>query len=259
MMKKILLTLTLFFLVSNNTFAFDHTYASYKMLLDETVDHGLVDYNKLQVDTKLLKNALLDFSEITQQEYESFDHSQKIAYMINAYNLYTIEGIVKAYPVKSIKDISGFWNKAKHKVAGQMLTLDNIEHDILRKTFHEERVHVSVVCASISCPELYNKPFRPDSLEQQLTARSIRFATDTTRNKINFAKKELKLSKILDWYGKDFEKKYSDDTVFPYLYGKKRAVANFIYRHLPQDKQAKLRDGKFKVGYLSYDWGLNKQ
>ncbi len=258
-MKKIILTLTLIFLVSNNAFAFDHTYASYKILLDETVDNGLVDYNKLQVDTKLLQNALLNFSEITKQEYESFDRSQKIAYMINAYNIYTIEGIVKAYPVKSIKKIGGFWNKAKHKVAGQMLTLDNIEHDILRKTFHEERVHVSVVCASISCPELFNKPFIPDSLEQQLTARSNRFASDTTRNKINFAKKELKLSKILDWYGKDFEKKYSDNAVFPYLYGKKRAAANFIYQHLPKEKQLKFKNIKFKVGYLSYDWGLNKQ
>ncbi len=249
----------LIFIFSTNSFAFDHTFANYESLLNETVHNGLVDYKKMLNEPKILQEALLDFSEVKQTEYESFDRSQKVAYMINAYNIYTIEGIVKAYPVESIKKIGGFWNKAKHKVAGQMLTLDNIEHDILRKTFHEERIHIAVVCASISCPELWNHPFIADSLEQQLTFRSQSFATDVSRNKLNFDKKEIKLSKILKWYGKDFEAKYSGDSIFPYLYGKKRAVANFIYQHLPTEEQTKLKDGKFKVRFLSYDWNLNEQ
>ena len=258
-MKKIVIVITIIFIVSTQAFAFDHSYTQFRRLLSETVENGFVDYKKLKNDPQLLQKGLLDFSEITKQEYETFSRPEKIAYMINAYNMYTIEGIVKAYPVKSIKKIGGFWNKAKHKVAGQLLTLDNIEHDNLRKKFKEERVHVTVVCASISCPELWDQPFTPDSLEQQLTARSQSFAIDITRNTINFEKEELKLSKILDWYGKDFKEKYSSDTIFPYLYGEKRAVANFIYMHLPSVMQAKLQNRKFKVGYLSYDWGLNEQ
>ncbi len=258
-MKETIVSIIIVVMFSANSFAFDHSYTNYRTLLAETVDNGLVDYKKMKNDSQLLQNALLDFSEVSTQEYESFSRSEKIAYMLNAYNMYTLEGITNAYPVKSIKKIRGFWNKAKHKIAGEMMTLDNIEHDNLRKKFKEERVHVTVVCASISCPELWNKPFTPDSLEQQLTARSQSFATDITRNQINFEKEELKLSKILDWYGKDFIPKYSSDAIFPYLYDEKRAVANFIYQHLPKEMQTKLQHGKFKIGYLSYDWGLNEQ
>ncbi len=258
-MKKLFLSLTIIFLFGSNAFGFDHSYTGYRTLLGKSVDNGLVDYKKIQSNPKILQDALLDFSELSKKGYESFDRSQKIAYMINAYNLYTIEGILKEYPVKSIKDIKGIWNKAKHKVAGQMLTLDNIEHDILRKQFKEERIHIAIVCASIACPEIWNQPFTADSLDQQLTARAERFVTDMTRNKISFEKHELKLSKILSWYGNDFKEKYSDDSIFLYLYGKKRAVANFIYNHSPKETQEKLRQGKFKVGYLSYDWNLNEQ
>ena len=102
-MKKIFLIIAVLLVMIQNVFAFDHNYDRYRTLLDETVDNGLVDYKRMQSDPKLLQTALLDFSEITEQEYALFDRSQKIAYMINAYNIYTIEGIVKKYPVKSIK------------------------------------------------------------------------------------------------------------------------------------------------------------
>ena len=258
-MKKIFYTITFLIILSSQIFAYDHSYPQYRTLLNETVKNGLVDYKKLKTGSLLLPNALLEFSEVTQEEYNSFERSQKIAYLINAYNIYTIQGIVNKYPVKSIKDIGGFWNKTKHKVAGQMLSLDNIEHDNLRKIFHEERIHVAIVCASISCPELWNQPFTADSLDQQLILRSQSFATDNIRNMIDFEREELKLSKILKWYGKDFENKYSDGSIFPYLHGKKRAIANFIYQHLPKEQQARFTKSKFKVGYLSYNWGLNEQ
>ncbi len=151
---------------------FDHTYADYGHLLSTYVSSGLVDYSGMKENAVDLQKAISSLS-IAADEYGQFNDGQKISYLINAYNLFTIKAIIDKYPVKSIKDISGVWNKLRFSVAGESLTLDNIEHDMLRKEFQEPRIHVSIVCASVSCPELWDTPFTPDSLELQLNARSF--------------------------------------------------------------------------------------
>ncbi|KAA3631822.1 MAG: DUF547 domain-containing protein [Calditrichaeota bacterium] len=244
---------------SKEIVAFDHSYKHYAQLLQETVKDGLVDYKNIKASLPSYDSTYADFSSLDKGQYKSFTREQKIAYMINAYNFYTIKAIVDHYPVKSIKNIKGVWDDLEFPVAGEKMTLDNIEHDILRKEFKEERVHVAVVCASISCPELWDKPFLPDSLDAHLNLRAEAFARDSLRNSINFEKKEMKLSKILDWYSSDFKGKYDSDDVFPYLSGEKRSVANFIYQHLDDTTRQKFKGKKMKVGHLGYDWNLNEQ
>ena len=252
MIRNLTLTILLILFSTMPVFSFDHQYTSYADFLAAHVSDGLVDYKKIKADANLIDKALNEFTSLTKPQ-------QKIAYLINGYNIFTIKAIVDHYPVKSIKDIRGVWNKLKFTIAGQRLTLDNIEHDILRKEFKEERIHVAVVCASISCPELWHQPFRPDSLHYQLTLRAQAFANDPERNEIRIEEGYFKLSKILDWYGDDFKENYSHDDNFPYLYGKKRAAANFIFEHLEPEVQKKMGTRKIKIGYLGYDWDLNEK
>lgn len=237
---------------------FDHEYRSYAALLETYVRDGLVNYQALSGDSASLNSAVREFSELSAAEFAIFDSSQRMALWINAYNLFTIASIIERYPVASIKDIRGVWNKRTWSCAGRELTLDQIEHDILRKEFSEPRVHVALVCASISCPELYNQPFRASALDEQLTDRARAFARDTTRNRIDIAKRTIWLSKILDWYGSDFQSKYPRVEPFEYLSKKDAAAVGFIHAHLPDSLQAPLVSERFRVKHLGYDWGLNE-
>ncbi len=237
--------------------SFDHTYTSYQSLLSTFMENGLVDYSAMQVDKILLENAIADLSALTKDQFDSFTRDQKVAYLINAYNLYTIQSIIDAYPVSSIKKIKGVWNKRKFKIAGEELTLDNVEHDLLRKTFHEPRIHVAVVCASISCPELWDHPFTPNSLESQLELRSSAFANDTTRNRVDTASGIIYLSRIFKWYGSDFES-YRQESSFSSLGKKKAGVLAFLSQYWPQSIQMALQNKKLRTKYLKYDWNLNE-
>lgn len=245
-------------LSSQHADAFDHEYVGYQSLLEAYVQDGLVNYAALAGDTAVLHGAVTCFLELSAEERAAFSPSQKLAFWINAYNLFTIVAIVDHYPVSSIKKIKGVWNKLKWKVAGKELTLDNIEHDILRKEFKEPRIHVTIVCASISCPELYDQPYRAAVIEEQLQARSEAFARDPMRNELDLTEQRMRLSKILDWYGGDFIGRYGAGADFDRLSGKQSAVAKFIYDHLPASQRERVDKTKLHVSNLDYDWSLNE-
>ena len=154
-----------------------------------------------------------DYSKVPKAEFDAWTKPQQQAFLINAYNAFTVEKILTRYPdLKSIRDFgSVFGNPWKDKfftLFGQPSYLDQIEHEILRKegVYDEPRVHVAVVCASIGCPMLRNEAFIADKLEAQLEDGMRRFLSDRTRNRYNPQTKKLEISKIFDWYGKDFEK-----------------------------------------------------
>ena len=247
----LLVLVMLTFAVMGEASTFDHEYRAYADFLAKYVTDGLVDYRSLARDRTDLDEAVLEFEKLRREEYDAFSDNRKIACLINAYNLFTIKAIVDNYPVKSIKDIGGVWNRLKFKVAGEMLTLDNIEHDRLRKKFSEPRIHVAIVCASISCPALWELPFTPNRLDEQLAQRARAFAADSTRNFWDSKKSELKLSKILKWYGDDFVGQYREHDLFPNLNGKKLAGTSFVYMHLPADRQREITARKIKVGKVT--------
>ena len=148
-----------------------------------------------------------------EAEFDAWTKPQQQAFLINAYNAFTVELILTRYPdLKSIRDFgSVFGNPWKDKfftLFGQPSYLDFIEHETLRKegVYDDPRVHVAVVCASIGCPMLRNEAFTADNLEAQLDDAMRRFLSDRTRNRYNPQSKKLEISKIFDWYGKDFEK-----------------------------------------------------
>ena len=238
---------------------FDHSYKSYGNLLSAYVSNGLVDYESIKRDSVKLSEATREFAEVTPDKFGTFSGNQQLVFWINAYNLFTIKAIVDHYPVESIKDIDGVWDKIRFSVAGKALTLDNIEHDILRKKFAEPRIHVAIVCASISCPELWDRPFLPDSIGRQLETRSHAFVQDTTRNKWSNSERRLYLSKILDWYGDDFKESFLPAGPFPDMDGKDGATAHFYYDHADESIRDQMTSKSFQVKHLKYDWSLNEQ
>jgi hypothetical protein len=201
-----------------------------------------VDYQALKANDKGLKSYLDELESLLPADFDKFNSDQKLSFWINAYNAYTVQIILDNYPVKSIKDIkssffsSGPWKKKFIKLLGKELSLDDIEHAIIRKEFKEPRIHFAVNCASISCPNLLAEAFRADLLELQLEKATLAFLKDSKKNKIE--EKRFLISKIFKWYGDDFKEYYG-------------SVENFILIKLA------LPIKKYKVDYMDYDWALN--
>jgi len=218
-----------------------------------------VDYAELAKDRAALKAVLDDYRKVTRAEFGTWTKPQQQAFLINDYNALTIEKILTRYPgIKSIRDFgSVFGNPWKDKfftLFGEPSFLDHIEHEILRKegVYDDPRVHVAVVCASVGCPMLRNEAFRADKLEAQLEDAFRRFLSDRTRNRYNAQSRSLEVSKIFDWYGKDFERGHKGFTSVKQMFAR--------YAELLADKpadRAGVSAQQVEVKFLDYDWSLN--
>jgi len=263
-MKRWILA-TLAVLAASGANAFDHTYAAWDALLKKHVTYieggnaSRVSYAGFMKDHAALKAVLADDQKVTRAEFDGWSKPQQEAFLINMYNGETIEKILTRYPdIKSIRDFGTvFGNPWKDKfftLFGEPAYLDKLEHEMLRKegVYDEPRVHVAVVCASIGCPMLRNEAFTADKLEAQLEDAFRRFLSDRKRNRYDPASGKLEVSKIFDWYGKDFEKGYKGFTSL------KATFARYadILADKPGDR-VRVREQKADVAFLDYDWGLN--
>ena len=245
--------------------ALDHSHRAWDELLKRHVRY-VQDGNASQVayagfarDRAQLKAVLDEYRKVARAEFDGWTKAQQQAFLVNDYNALTVEKILTRYPdIKSIRDFGTvFGNPWKDKfftLFGQPSYLDQIEHEILRKdgVYDEPRVHVAVVCASIGCPMLRNEAFTAERLEAQLEDAMRRFMSDRTRNRYNPQAKRLEVSKIFDWYGKDFEKGHKG-------YASLRAtLARYadVLADAPTDRDA-IRSQAAEVSFLDYDWALN--
>ena len=263
-MKRILIALAAF-LVATNALALDPSYKAWDDLLKKHVKYAQdgnssrVDYAGLAKDHAQLKAVLDDYSKVTRAEFDAWTQPQQQAFLINAYNAFTVELILTRYPdLKSIRDLGSFvskpWSKKFFKLFGQDSYLDFIEHEMLRKegVYDDPRVHAAVVCASIGCPMLRNEAFVAERLDAQMEDGMKRFLSDHSRNRYNAQAKRLEISKIFDWYGKDFERGHKGYTSV------KATMARYAgeLADKPEDRAA-VRDQKADVTFLDYDWSLN--
>jgi hypothetical protein len=198
---------------------FDHSHAAWNALLAKHVkpfnngNASAVDYTALKAEQAALKAYLGTLTAVTEADYAKWSKPQRLAFLINAYNAFTVELILTKYPeLESIKDLgsvfSSPWKKKFFTLLGQERHLDDIEHGMIRApgAFDDPRIHVGVVCASIGCPMLRPEAFTPEKLDAQLDDGMKRFLADSTRNRYDAGSGKLQVSKIFDWYGKDFEK-----------------------------------------------------
>jgi hypothetical protein len=240
---------------------FDHGYAAWDALLKKHVrwladnKQSRVDYAGFQADRAELKKVLDAMSALPKAEFDRFSREQRMAFLVNAYNAFTVELILTKYPdLKSIKDLGGFikgpWKIEFFSLLGDKHHLDWIEHEQLRPLYNEPRVHAAVNCASIGCPALRPEAFTAAKLEAQLEDGMIRFLGDRTRNRVRDGKVEV--SSIFKWFREDFEKGHQG-------FGKVEDVFAKYATQLSDktDEQARLRDRALPVAHLDYDWSLN--
>ena len=201
--------------VENDEILDEFNHNIWNALLQKNVSiQGNVNYKGFKADRKTLLNYITSLSN--NMPNDSWTREDKLAYWINAYNAMTIDLILRHYPIESIKDIKDPWDQRYWKLGEKYYNLNEIEHDILRK-MDEPRIHFGIVCASFSCPKLQNSAFTADNFDNQLTLATKEFLSDPNRNEIS--KNSLKLSKIFQWFSKDFKQdgdlldflnKYSD-------------------------------------------------
>ncbi len=250
--QKIFTTFLILFFVANaagqpsfasTDSAVDHSL--YGELLKKYVIKGKVNYAEIKTEEAKLIQYLKVLEKV---DPDSLSRDEQFAFYVNAYNAWTIKLILTKYPdIKSIRELgllnSGPWKKKVVRLQGEMVSLDHIEHDILRPRFNDPRVHFAINCAAKSCPPLRSEPYRADVLNQQLD--------DSTRSFINNPKsyrlegRDLHVSRIFKWFSEDF----NEDPLGFFL--------KYANGELKKDLAAKSE--KINVKYLEYDWSLNRR
>ena len=138
------------------------------------------------------------------------------------------------------------------------MTLDHIEHEILRTDFNEARIHMALVCASKGCTILAGVPYTGEALNEQLNYYTALFVNNPDKIRLDQEKNTVFLSKYFQWFGEDFVPAYGTDKKFTSFNEIERAALNFISRYVSEDDQQYLADDGYSIEYLGYDWSLNE-
>lgn len=202
--------------------------------LGKYVKSGKVDYNTIKDDRSELDQLVSLSQEIRVESSHAIDFQ---AFWINAYNLHVIKGLVDNYPISSPLDKPGFFDKTKYAIAGENITLNDIENKMLRAKFNDARFHFVLVCGAVGCPPLISQAYLPSTLNAQLEQQ-----TKLAINNDKFIRpgKKVAVSQIFEWYKADFEKD-----------GK---TIDFINKYRKEPFTPKT-----KIKYYTYNWKINKK
>lgn len=242
---------------------FDSNHTLYDGVLKGFVKEGLVNYAGLKENPESLNQYLADLSKVKEQEFKSWNELQQIAYLVNLYNAATLRLIVNNYPVKSIKDIGSFfkgpWDQPVVRLFGKTITLNTLEHKIIRVDYDEPRIHLALVCAAMGCPPLRGEAYTSEKLNAQLDDQAKVFLKNPIKFRIDRQDSTIYLSPIFKWYGEDFVDKLTPEARLDGLNKTERAVLNFCSRYLSDADQKYLAAGGYSVRYLGYNWSLNEK
>lgn len=237
--------ITALFLLISSLNANEIKWSSYQKILDigivkNTYTGAYGDFTHNAFDYKKLKDHA-DFSKLINDQKGEFKKSpipsnrfEKLAFLINAYNFFTIVDVTAELPVDSMKDIG--WKNVRHVIGGKKYSLDQIEHKILRP-MGEPKIHFAINCASVSCPSLYEKVLVAESI-----GKDLRMLTENAfKNPLHIRPDddEIDVTKLFRWFGEDFE-------IHPL-----KKKENFIKKYAPKALHREID------GYISYDWDLN--
>jgi hypothetical protein len=222
---------------------FDHSHKLWSAVLMKHVTvvghQSSVTYQNIKAAPSELEAYIRSITIVTKAQFESFTKEQQLAFLINAYNAFTVLLVVDKLPLKSIKDLGDPWSKQDFMLLQRNYSLNQIEHDLIRKPFGDPRIHFALVCAARSCPPLLTKAYTAEILDEQVEQATKNFLTDSERNYFSKDKNAYFLSPIFDWYKDDFG-------------GSKAKVITFVATRLEETA-----DSSVEVHYLDYDWGLN--
>ncbi len=230
------------FFFSVSAFAFDHGRWDALLKKDVVVLEGgkASQFRYADVDRNALKSYLASLSKVEEKEFQAWSREEQMAFLINAYNAFTVEKILTRYPdIRSIWDFGKiFGNPFKDeffRLLGRRMSLDGIEHGMLRPRYREPRVHYALNCASVGCPMLREEVYVAARLERQLEEQAVRFLSDRSRNRWHEGR--LEVSRIFDWYKADFEPRQAYFARYAKVLG--------------------YPGGEVPLSFLDYDWSLN--
>lgn len=231
--------------------AFDHDHSAWDALLQRYVRDGVVDYGGLASSGRGDLDGYLGTLELGR-DHRDWAREQRLAYWINAYNAYTVGLILDRYPVKSIRSIGLLPGAAFRDrfiplgdAQATKRSLNDIEHEILRKQFEEPRIHFAIVCASKSCPSLRAEAYRSRDLQSQLEDAARTFVRDPSKNRFDAVSRTLYLSSIFRWFHEDFERAAG-------------TLPAFFAQNADESTARVLGSGgDVRVKFLDYDWSLN--
>ena len=241
--------------------SFDHSHRDWTLLLERHVQwtrDGVtseVDYLSFAKDRASLEAYLLQLSEVNRPEFDHWARDERLAFLINAYNAFTVQLILDHYPVASIKNIGNLfsspWKRRFISLLGATRSLDDIEHRLIRQPgrYDEPRIHFVVNCASLGCPALRPAAMTASQLNEQLEDSLERFLRDRQRNRFDPQANRLGVSRIFDWYADDFER--DAGSVIRFLAERAAWLSD-----VPAELQ-RIRDG-VELEFLDYDWRLNE-
>lgn len=233
--------------------AFDHTHARWTRLLQA---HSVeapgpatnVRYVALKASPADLDAYLTELSSVKAADFAKWPRDQRLAFLVNAYNAFTVKLVVDHYPVKSIKDIGGLlgspWKQKFIPLLGRTISLDDLEHVWIRPQYKEPRIHFAVVCASVGCPRLRREAFRATDLEAQLTTATREFLGDRRWHRATA--KAIEVSSIFKWYGSDW--------------GDTKALRSFLAdgMSLGEPVRSRFLTGEIPLKFTPYDWSVNE-
>ncbi|MDD7886913.1 DUF547 domain-containing protein [Flavivirga sp. 57AJ16] len=201
------------------------------------VADGKVAYSKINSNKESLHEVLKLAETISVSKDDAKNYQ---AFWINAYNLSVIKGIIDNYPTNSPLDHTGFFDKTTYNLAGKKITLNAIEHTLLRAQFNDARFHFVLVCGALGCPPLINRAYLPETLNSQMDAQTKQ-ALNSSFLKVNTKKKRVRVSQIMAWYKKDFTMNGKTEIDF---------INGYRTEKIPDN---------FKLSYFPYNWNVNKQ
>lgn len=227
--------------------AVDHS--AYDSLLEKHVVGGYFDYEAFVNNPGDLKKLQQYRGRMSQIQPDELSRDEALAYWINLYNASTIHLIAENYPVKSIRDLGGWvtsvFDRQFIPTQRGKISLNTLEHEIIRPKFEEPRIHFALVCAARSCPPLRNEAYTADNLESQLEDQTRQFLeSDKNRFTLTDGTLTMQLSSIFYWYSEDF--------------GGEDGIASYVADYRPSNQAEAIERGRYELDYLDYDWSLNQ-
>jgi hypothetical protein len=269
MIRALLLAAALGFAAAAH--AFDHSHAAWDALVKrhvKLVDGGKasqVRYAGFAKDRAALGAYLAEVSKVGEAEFRAWPKPRQAAFLVNAYNAFTVELVLTKYPdLKSIRDLGNLfaspWKKRFFTLLGRETHLDEIEHGMLRKpgAYDEPRVHFAVNCASVGCPMLREEAYVAERLDAQLEEQARRFLSDRTRNRFDPRSGKLEVSEIFKWFKEDWTSGYRGLGAAGPVTSREQFFARYadLLADAPEHRRL-VADGKAPIAHLDYDWSLN--
>ncbi|MGH7551015.1 MAG: DUF547 domain-containing protein, partial [Gemmatimonadota bacterium] len=227
----------------------DSAYADYADVLSRYVRNGGVDYAQWKADDPPSWRRFLAWLE--SADPVAWPVASRRAFWINAYNSRVVAGVLRRYPIDSVRDVGflggrlgGFFTRREHPVAGASRTLDEIEREILlTDPLWDSRIPWSLTCASRGCPQLRPEPYRATALERQLEFQAATYLNSPAGHRLDPEERKVYLSRIFDWHRGDFERAAG-------------TVRAYALRYLTGTALEALNAG-WEIEYMDYDWRLN--